>query len=74
MRELVCNGQLWASAVLRQLHSHKEGQREYFQQQFDENHGKKTTVVQYFLTEAQLFGSQDYFNPILWGQKSPPRQ
>ena len=30
LRELVCNGQLWASAVLRQLHSYKVGQREHF--------------------------------------------
>ena len=30
MRELVCNGQLWARAVLRQLRSYKVGQREHF--------------------------------------------
>ena len=30
MTELVCNGQLWATAVPRQLRSYKVGQREYF--------------------------------------------
>ena len=30
MRELVCNGQLWARAALRQLRSYTVGQREHF--------------------------------------------
>ena len=30
MRELVCNGQLWARAILKKLPSYKVGQREHF--------------------------------------------
>ena len=30
IRKLVCNGQLWASPVMRQLRSYKVGQREDF--------------------------------------------
>ena len=30
MRELICNGQLWARTVLRRLPSYKVGQREHF--------------------------------------------
>ena len=50
MRELVCNGQLWAGAALRQLRSHKVSQREYF-------------VARVWRKPS--FGSQDYYNKSL---------
>ena len=56
MRELVCNGQLWASAGLEQLRRTARA--------FSRNSLGKTmeitVVIQYILTATQSIGSQDY--------------
>ena len=49
MRELVCNGQLWTRAALRQLCSRKVYQREYSLAKTQE----MAAVTQYILTSAQ---------------------
>ena len=57
MRELVCNGQLWArgSSEVR-----RSGSESIFQQQFGEYHGDDGSI-QYILATAQSLGSQDYY-------------
>ena len=60
MRELLCNGQLWARAVLRQHRSYKVGQREHFPETVSRETMEITVVIQYILTATQSFGSQDY--------------
>ena len=62
MRELVCNGQLWARAVLRQLCSYKVGQREHFSATIWGKTMEITVVIQYILTATQSFDSQEVSN------------
>ena len=58
MRELVCNGQLWAIVVLRQLRSRTA--RALSSNSLVETM-EMTAVIQYILTATQSFGSQDYY-------------
>ena len=60
MRDLVCNEQLWASAVLKQVRSYKVGQREYSRATFWwVKTTEVTAVIQYILTATQSSVLQD---------------
>ena len=59
MRELVCNGQLWARAALRQLRSRTV--RVSCSNSLAKTQ-EMTAVFQYLLKSAQSLGSQDYYN------------
>ena len=48
MRELVCNGQLWARAALRQLRGIRSNSESILQQQFGENPGNDYCYSIYF--------------------------
>ena len=65
MRGLICNGQLWARAALRQLRGHNVEQREYLAATVWAKTQEMTAVIQYILTSAQSFGPQDYYNKSL---------
>ena len=41
----LCNGQLWARAVLRKLRSYKLDSESIFQKQFGDNHGDNDTIL-----------------------------
>ena len=58
MRDLVCNGQLWARAVPRQLRRTARA----FSANSLEKTMEITVVIQYILTATQSVGSQDYCN------------
>ena len=62
MRELVCNGQLWARAAVRQLRSHNVRQQEYLAATVWR---KPRKWLQYILTSTQSFVSRDYCNKSL---------
>ena len=65
MRELVCNGQLWARVSLRQLRSHNVEQLDYLAANSLAKIQEMTAIIQYNLTSAQSFCSQDYHNKSL---------
>ena len=48
MRELVCNGQLWANAIMRHLVVIKSDNERIFQQQFGKNYGQSSCYLIYF--------------------------
>ena len=58
MRELVCNGQLWARAALKQLCSYKA---RAFSSNSLVNTMDMTAAVQYIFPAVQLLGSQVYY-------------
>ena len=60
MRELVCNGQLWASAVLRQASHLQSRTVRTFSRNSLVKTMEMTVVIQYILAATQSFGSQDY--------------
>ena len=61
MRELVCNGQLWARAAVRQL---CQTARVFCSNSLAKTQ-EMTVVIQCILTSAQSFGSQRYCNKSL---------
>ena len=63
MRELVCNGQLWARAPLRQFHSYTLQGRiaRALSNSSLVNNMEMMAAIQYILTAAQSLRSQDYF-------------
>ena len=61
MRELVCNGQLWARAALWQLRSYKGQIARAFSSKSLVNTMEMEAAIQYILTAAQSLGSQDYY-------------
>ena len=60
MGELVCSGQLWARAALKQLRSYKVGARAFSSNSLV-NTRDMTAAIQYILTAAQSLGSQIYY-------------
>ena len=62
MRELVCNGQLWARAAVRQLRNHNA---RVFCSNVLAKIQEMTAVIQYILTSAQSVGSQIYYDKSL---------
>ena len=66
MRELVCNGQFWARAALRQLRSHEVEPARVSCSNSLAKTQEMTAVIQYILTSlAQSFGYQGYYNKSL---------
>ena len=61
MGELVCSGQLWARAALKQLRSYKGLIARAFSSNSFVNTMDMTTAIKYILTAAQSLGSQDYY-------------
>ena len=61
MREMVCSGQLWARAALRQLRSLQGRIARAFSSNSLVNTMEMTAAIQYILTATQSLGSQDYY-------------
>ena len=61
MRELVSNGQLWATAALRQLRTVQCRIERAFPSNILVNTMDMTAAIQYILTAAQSLGSQNYY-------------
>ena len=57
MGELVCSGQLWARAALKQLRSYKVGIARAFSSNSFVNTMDMTAAIKYILTAAQSLGS-----------------
>ena len=61
MRELVCNGQLWARPGLRQVRSYKVEIARALSSNILVNTMDMIAAIQYILTAAQSLGSQVYY-------------